>query len=86
MLPLLDVVVLLVLLVVLLVLLDLGDKKVPTVVLRNASYSFNLTKATTDSALLRRLEVEEEVFPPDNTAAWNQAPSTMHISGPPESP
>lgn len=83
MLPLLDVVVLLVLLVVL---LDLGDKKVPTVLLRKSPYSFNLTKATTDSALRRRLEVEEEVFPPDNTAAWNQAPSTMHISGPPESP
>lgn len=82
MLPLLDVVVLL----VLLVLLDLGDKKVPTVVFRNAPYSFNLTKATTDSDLHRRLEVEEEGFPPDNTAAWNQAPSTMHISGPPESP
>lgn len=82
MLPLLDVVVLL----VLLVLLDLGDKKSPTMVIRKSAYCCNLTKATTESDLLRRLEVEEEVFPPDNTAAWNQAPSTMHISGPPESP
>lgn len=82
-LPLLGVVLPLELLVAL---LDVGDKKVPTVALRKSAYCSSLMKATIESDLLRRLEVEEEVFPPNSTAAWNQAPSTVHISGPPESP
>lgn len=48
-----------------------------------------LVKAITEFSLRLRLEEEEEeeeVFPLDSTAAWNQVPSTVHISGPPVSP
>lgn len=64
-----------------LVLLTAGDKNGPTVRARKDLYWLSLVKTSGGSCRDERVALLSN----SNTAAWNQALSTLHINGPPES-
>lgn len=59
-----------------------GDKKVPSVRVRKSWNWLTLSNTMMLLALVRLVEA----FAENSTAAWNQEPSCLHMSGPPESP
>lgn len=61
---------------------EAGDNNVPSVWVRNVSKRLSLVKFITVFARVWLVVLLSS----DNAAAWNQAPSSLHINGPPESP